>query len=152
MKSSGNTTRSAPSAAAFARPARALVALPSTSPTVGLSWASVILKSAARSFMTYTHFIHKYGAPTVGLQLPSLDRAYAFGDGKQPKQGADDQRHAHRGRTQILHPPDLRIVISGQAVGELLDGGVQQLNDQHQQHHGDQLDPAHQGRPAQPGH
>src|ERR1700758_2300645 len=126
MNSSGNTTRSAPWAAARARAVRALAALPSTSPTVGLSWASVILNSAARSFMTYAHFIHNYGTPNGWLQLPSLDRAYAFGDGEQPKQGADDQRDAHRGRAQILHPPDLRIVIRGQAVGELLDGRIEQ--------------------------
>ena len=39
MNSSGNIIRSAPSAAARARAARALAALPSTSPMIGLSWA-----------------------------------------------------------------------------------------------------------------
>ena len=43
MNSSGSTTRSAPSARALSRAARALAALPVTSPTVGFSWASVIV-------------------------------------------------------------------------------------------------------------
>ena len=43
MNNSGNTTRSAPSALACARAARALAALPATSPTVGFNWASVIV-------------------------------------------------------------------------------------------------------------
>src|SRR5881275_2088069 len=44
MNSSGSTTRSAPSALALSRAARALAALPATSPTVGFNCASVILK------------------------------------------------------------------------------------------------------------
>src|SRR5271157_4824102 len=138
MKSSGNTTRSEPSEAAHVRATRTLAALPSTSPTVGLSWASVILNSAAPSLMTYAHFVHNYDAPPLGPQSPLLDRAYALGDGKQPEQTADNEGDAHRCRAQILHPPDLRIVVRGQAVGELLDRGIEQLNDQHQKHHGDQ--------------
>src|ERR1700742_1608240 len=42
MNSSDSTRRSAPSARARARAARALAALPVTSPTVGFNWASVI--------------------------------------------------------------------------------------------------------------
>src|SRR5260221_2505226 len=49
MNNSGSTTRSAPSARAFARAARALAALPVTSPTVGFNWASVIENWALRS-------------------------------------------------------------------------------------------------------
>src|ERR1700761_9193069 len=45
MNSSDSTTRSAPSALSRARALRAFTALPSMSPTVGLSWASVILNS-----------------------------------------------------------------------------------------------------------
>src|SRR5215204_2987664 len=43
MNSSGSTRRSAPSALALSRAARAFAALPVTSPTVGFSWASVIV-------------------------------------------------------------------------------------------------------------
>src|SRR5512134_3762287 len=50
MNSSGKSTRSAPCAAASARAAATLRALPSRSPTSGLSWASAILMRApARS-------------------------------------------------------------------------------------------------------
>src|SRR5437899_9896816 len=44
MNSSGSTRRSAPSALALSRAARALAAFPVTSPTVGFNCASVILK------------------------------------------------------------------------------------------------------------
>src|SRR6266404_6369495 len=47
MNSSEKTTRSAPSARAFSRAARAFAALPATSPTVGFNWASVILNSTS---------------------------------------------------------------------------------------------------------
>src|SRR3954471_4830953 len=43
MNNSGSTRRSAPSALALSRAARALAALPVISPTVGFSWASVIV-------------------------------------------------------------------------------------------------------------
>src|SRR6516165_6908701 len=119
MKSSGNTRRSAPSAAALTRAARTLAALPSTSPTVGFSWASVILNSAVRSLMTYAHFVYKYDTPRPLRQSPSSDRAYALGDGKQPEQGANNERNPHRRRAQILDAADLRIVSRRQAVGKL---------------------------------
>src|ERR1700749_2044511 len=109
MKSSGNTIRSAPSAVARSRAARTLAALPSTSPTVGFSWARVILNSAVRSLMTYAHFVYKYDAPHPLRQSPSSDRAYALSDGKHPEQRADNQRNPHRRRAQILDPADLRI-------------------------------------------
>ena len=40
-----------------------------------------------------------------------------------------DQRHADRGRTHVLDPADLQVVVGGQAIGELLDRGVEQLDD-----------------------
>src|SRR5215831_697403 len=97
MKSSENTIRSAPSAAALARAVRTLAALPSISPTAGLSWASVILNSALRSLITYAHIgYNKYAPWRAGLQSTALDRSYALGDGKQPEQAGHQQRNADR--------------------------------------------------------
>src|SRR5581483_1231963 len=128
MNNSGNTTRSAPSVAARARAARALAALPSTSPTVGLSWASVIFNSAVRSFITYAHIGYNDNGPLREFgQSPASDRSHAFGDGKQPEQRGHQQHDADRGRAHVLDPADLRIVIHGQAVGQLFDRGVEQL-------------------------
>src|ERR1700726_2719613 len=133
MNSSGNTRRSAPSAAARTRAARALAALPSISPTVGFNCASVIMNSAVRSVITYAHIGYKNNDPWhAGLQWPALDRSYALGEGKQPEQAGHYQRHADGGRAQILDPADLWIVIGGEPVGELLDRGIEQFHDQHQ--------------------
>src|SRR5580704_1312895 len=130
MNSSGSTRRSEPSAAAWARAARALAALPSISPTVGFSWASVILNSAVRSLITYAHIGYNNDGLCHGeLQSPALDRSYALGEGKQPEQAGHYQRDADRGRSQILDSADLRIVIGGQPVGKLLDRGIEQFHD-----------------------
>src|ERR1700757_4788662 len=129
MKSSGNTTRSAPSLAARARAARALAALLSTSPTVGFSWGSVILNSAVRSLIRYAHIGYNNNVPSrAGLQSPALDRSYALGDGKQPKGTGHQQCDADRRRSHVLDPPDLWVVIGGQAVGELFDRGIEELD------------------------
>src|ERR1700756_531096 len=152
MKSSGSTTSSAPSLAARARAARALTALPSTSPTVGLSWASVILNSAVRSLITYAHIGYNNNVPSrAGLQSPALDRSYALGDGKQPEDASHQQSDADRRRSHVLDPPDLRVVIGGQAIGELLDRGVEELDNQNHDDSRHQFDAAHGGGPDQPG-
>src|ERR1700739_735674 len=102
MKSSGSTTSSAPSLAARARAARALTALPSTSPTVGLSWASVILNSAVRSLITYAHVGYNDNGPRrAAPQSPASDRSHALSDGKQPEQRRHQQHDADRGRTHV---------------------------------------------------
>src|ERR1700755_1873315 len=111
MNNSGSTTRSAPSAAARTRAARAFAAFPSTSPTVGLSWASVILNSAVRSFITYAHIGYNYNGLRLPLgQSPASDRSHALGDGEQPEQRGHQQHDADCGRAHILDPADLRIV------------------------------------------
>src|ERR1700743_3694788 len=103
MNNSGSTTRSAPSAAARTRAARALAALPSTSPTVGLSWASVILSSVGRSVIPYAHIGYNEDAPRrPGLQTLGLDHTHALGDGKQPEQRGHQQHDADRGRAHVL--------------------------------------------------
>src|SRR6266566_7416872 len=110
MNNSGNSIRSAPSALAWARAARALAALPATSPTVGFSWASVIKNWEPGSVM------RRWCTALVQTAIACLERAYAFGDGKQPEQAGHDQRHADRGRAHVLDPPDLRIMFGGQPV------------------------------------
>src|SRR5215831_7876335 len=125
MKSSENTIKSAPSAAALTRAARTLAALPSMSPTVGLSWASVILNSALRSLITYAHIGYNKCAPwRAELQSPALERSYALGDGKQPKKAGHQKRHADRCRAHVLDPPDLQIMVGGQPIGEFFDRGI----------------------------
>src|SRR6201995_528629 len=144
MNNSGSTTRSAPSAAARARAARALAALPSTSPTVGLSWASVILNSAVRSYITYAHIGYNDNGPQrAGLQSLASDRSHALSDGKQPEQRRHQQHDADRGRAHVLDPADLRIVVGGEPVGQFLDRGIEQLDHQHQHDSAEQLDAAH---------
>src|SRR6266568_4588838 len=101
MNNSGNSTRSAPSADACARAARTLAALPSISPMVGLSWASVTANSLRRSVMAALS--------------------------------------------------DLLVVIHGQAVRELFDRGVEQLDHQHERDRADQFDRARGGRADEPG-
>src|SRR6516225_1251948 len=139
MNSSGSTTRSAPSAAARARAVRALAALPSTSPTVGLSWASVMTNSWTASVMggwcTATR-------PTATL---ALDHAHAFGDGEEPEQAGHDQGQADRGRSHVLDVLDLLVAIGGQPVGQFLDRGVKEFDHQDQHDRANQLDPAHGG-------
>src|ERR1700678_382081 len=140
MTNSGNTTRSAPAARACARAARALAALPATSPTAGFNWASVTVKWVAGSVM------ERWCLARGQTAIAWSDRAYALGDGEQPEQARHDQRDAHRRRAHILDPADLRIMLGGQPVGELLDRGIEQFDHQHQGDGGDQLDAAHHGR------
>src|SRR4051812_1678773 len=177
MNSSGSTTRSAPSAFALSRAARALAALPVTSPTVGFSWASEIVnlgsvmgamvprtranckcslqsafkrsdagsreESASKQKLRY--------AVLIRISTAYLERAYAFGDGKQPERPAHQQRDADRRRPHVLDPPDLRIVVGGEPVGELLDRGIEDLDHQHERHRRDQLNPADHAGADQPG-
>src|SRR5579872_919903 len=124
MNNSGSRSRSASSACAFARAARALAALPAISPTVGFNWASVIENRSARSVMGGSCLVAAQTA-IAWLDRAHLDRAHAFGDRKQPKQARGDERHADRGRTHVLDPPDLRIVVGGEAVGEFFDRRVE---------------------------
>src|SRR5271154_2074771 len=128
MNNSDRTTTSAPSAFALARATRALAALPSTSPTVGFIWASVIAKFFGRSVIC--GWCLAYGQTTIACS----DNAYALGDREQPEQPRGDQRHTDRGRTHILDPPDLQVVLGGQAVGQFFDRRVEQFDDQHHNH------------------
>ena len=60
------------------------------------------------------------------------------------------QRDADRGGAHVLDPPDLRIMVGGETVGELLDGGVEQFDDQHQDDGRDEFDAPHVGHADQP--
>src|SRR5271155_628329 len=120
MNNSDTITRSAPSALARARAARTFAALPATSPTVGFNWAKVIENWSARSVIGGSCLA--YGQTTIACS----DNAYALGDREQPEQPRGDQRHADRGRTHVLDPPDLQVVVGGQAVGKLFDRRVEQ--------------------------
>src|SRR6476661_681160 len=177
MNSSGSTTRSAPSALALSRATRALAALPVTSPTVGFSWASEIVnlgsvmgrwclaeeQTANARFKAFSSEVgtgsHEENASKQKLRYAVLilistaylERAYAFGDGKEPEGASHQQRDADRRRPHVLDPPDLRIVVGGEPVGQLLDGGIEDLDHQHERHRRDQLDPAHHARADQPG-
>src|SRR3954447_1912 len=177
MNNSGSTRRSAPSALALSRAARALAALPVTSPTVGFSWASVIvnlgsvmgrwcLAQEQTANARFIAFSSEAGtgsreenaskqklryAVLIRISTAYLERAYAFGDGKQPEGASHQQRDADRRRTHVLDPPDLRIVVGGEAVGELLDRGIEDLDHQHERHRRDQFNPAHHARADQPG-
>src|SRR6516225_8625047 len=108
MKSSEKTTRSAPSAAARARAARALAALPSTSPTVGLSWASVMMNWSVRSVMAIRC---TSVAPSA---IARSEHSHALGDGEQPEDAGHDQGDTDRRRAHVLDMLDLGIVIHGQ--------------------------------------
>src|SRR5437868_5490179 len=105
MNNSGSTRRSAPSALALSRAARALAALPVTSPTVGFNCASVILKvgsvigrwclaqeqTANACFIAFSSEVDtgsreetaskQYLRYAVLIQISTayLERAYAFG-------------------------------------------------------------------------
>src|SRR5258708_38832874 len=104
MNNSGNSTRSARSTAACARAARAFAALPSMSPMVGLSWASVTANASRRSVM----------AATLRLEEPQpLD------DGEDPECPGHQHRDADDGRAQLLDPSDLPLVIHCQAGGRV---------------------------------
>src|SRR3569623_1659423 len=128
MNSSGKTTRSALAARAVSRAARALAALPATSPTGGLSCASVILNSASL------------------MASPASDQPQPLDDRKNPEHARHQQRYADGGGAHVLDLTDLLVVLHGQAVGELLDRGVEQLDHQHEGDGADQLDRAHHGR------
>src|SRR5690242_7056785 len=177
MNNSGSTSRSAPSVLAWSRAARALAALPVTSPTVGFNCASVIVKLGSvmerwclaqeqTANARLVAFSSEVGTgsrqenaskqkPTYAVLIPTstayLERAYTFGDGKQPERPGHQQCDADRRRPHVLDPPDLRIVVGGQPVGELLNRGVEDLDDQHKRHRCDQLHPAHHARADQPG-
>src|SRR5690242_10998606 len=118
MNNSGNSTRSAPSAMARERATRAFAALPSISPMVGLSWASVTANASKRSVMA---------------AVLALEESQSLDDGDDPECAGHQQRDAHCGRAHVLDPADLLVVIHGQAIGELLDRSVEQLDDQHEQ-------------------
>src|SRR5271167_4101666 len=105
MNNSDITTRSAPSACARARAARTFAALPVTSPTVGFNCASVIAKLSV---------IERWCSAHGQTAIACLDKTYALGEREQPEQARGNQRHADRGRTHVLDPPDLRIVLGRQ--------------------------------------
>ena len=71
--------------------------------------------------------------------------------GEQPEQPGHDKRDADRGGSHVLDPPDLRIMVGGQAIGEFFDRGVEQFDHQHQHDRRDQFDAAHHGGADQPG-
>src|SRR3954463_5738902 len=177
MNNSGSTRRSAQSALALSRAARALAAFPVMSPTVGFSWASVIVnlgsvmgrwclaqeQTANARFIAFSSELGtgsreenaskqklRY-AVLIRIGTAYLERAYAFGDGKQPERACHQQRDADRRRTHVLDPPDLRIVVGGEPVGELLDRSIENLDHQHERHRRHQFHPAHHARANQPG-
>src|SRR5689334_20795462 len=121
MNSSGKATRSAPSRCASARAARAFSMLPARSPTVGLSCATAIAsRSAGREFMV--HRAHQ----------SISNEAEALGERKKPGGARDDQGEPDRGRADVLDPADLRIDLTVDAVGELFDRGVEELDHHHE--------------------
>src|SRR5690349_2821665 len=177
MNNSGSTSRSAPSVLAWSRAARALAALPVTSPTVGFNCASVIVKLGSvmerwclaqeqTANARLVAFSSEVGtgsrrenaskqklryAVLLRISTAYLERAYAFGDGEQPERPGHQQRDADRCRAHVLDPPDLRVVVGGQPVCELLDCGIENLDHQHKRHCSDQFHPAHHARADQPG-
>src|SRR6188474_713002 len=123
MNNSGSTRRSAPSALALSRAARALAALPVTSPTVGFSWASAIVnlgsvmgrwclaqeQTANARFKAFSSEVGtgsrkenaskqklRY-AVLIPIRTAYLDCAYAFGEGEQPEGAGHQQRDADGG-------------------------------------------------------
>src|SRR6202012_232480 len=98
MNNSESTIRSAPSALARARAARALAALPATSPIVGFNWASVMENWSARSVMSGSCLGCAKSA------IASSDNAHALGEREQPENAGGEQRHADRRRTHVLDP------------------------------------------------
>src|SRR3954451_7320090 len=177
MNNSGSTRRSAPSALALSRAARALAAFPVMSPTVGFSCASVIVnlgsvmgrwclaqeQTANARFIAFSSEVGtgsreenaskqklRY-AVLIRIGTAYLERAYAFGDGKQPEGASHQQRDADRRRAHVLDPPDLRIVVGGEPVGQLLDRGIEYLDHQHKRYRRDKFHTAHHARADQPG-
>src|SRR4029079_6038388 len=165
MNSSGSTTRSAPSALALSRAARALAALPVTSPTVGFNWASEMVnlgsvmgrwclaqgQTANDCFVAFSSEVDagsreenaskqklRY-AVLIPIRTAYLERAYAFGDGEQPERAGHQQRDADGRRTHVLDLADLRIVFGGEPVSELLDRSVEDLDHQHKGDGGNQF-------------
>src|SRR5690349_7930615 len=112
MNSSESTSKSAPSDVACFRAARALAALPVTSPTTGLSCASVIVSwdlvmiafSPPRAIFAIAQYEH------------NSDETHALGDGEQPRRTRDQQCDADRCRSHVLDPADLGIVVGGHAI------------------------------------
>src|ERR1700722_18029989 len=72
-------------------------------------------------------------AGTVGLQ-----QRQAFADRDQPSHRGDDERDADRGRAHVLDAADPRVERGGDVIRELLDGGVEQLDDDEKQDGGNQ--------------
>src|SRR4029450_12327642 len=142
MNNSGSTTRSAPSAFARSRATRALAALPVMSPTVGFSWASVIVNLGsvmgrwclAQEQTANARFKALSGevgtgsreenaskqklryAVLIRISTAYLERPSAFGDDKRPDRPGPQQRDADRRRSDVLDPPDLPIVVGGEPV------------------------------------
>src|SRR6185503_9801659 len=177
MNNSGSTSRSAPSAVALSRAARALAALPVTSPTVGFSWASAMVnlgsvmgrwclaqgQTANDCFVAFSSEVDtgsreenaskqklRY-AVLIPTRTAYLERAYAFGDGEQPERGSHQQRDADRRRTHVLDLADFRIVFGSKPVRKLLDRGIEDLDHQHKGDSGNQFHAAHHARTYQPG-
>ena len=75
-----------------------------------------------------------------------LERAYAFGDSKQPECAGHQQRDADRGRTHVLDLADLWVVFGGEPVRELLDRGIEDLDYQYKGDGGNQFHAAHHAR------
>src|SRR5689334_12297264 len=140
MNSSGSTRRSAPSVLAWSRAARALAALPVTSPTVGFNCASVIVKvgsvmgrwclaqeqTANARFVALSREVDtgsrkenaskqklRY-AVLIQISTAYLDRAHAFGEGEQPECAGHQECNADGRRPHVLDLTDLRIVVGGQ--------------------------------------
>src|ERR1700736_5452424 len=117
MNISGSTIRSAPSACARARAARALAALPVTSPTVGFNWASVILNWAAGSVMG--QWCLARGQTAIACFRPRL----CVRRWRAARTGPPSP-HADRRRTQLLksrchgHRLDLAATLLLQQLGD----------------------------------
>ena len=114
MNSSGKTSRSARSDTACFRAARAFAALPVTSPTMGLSWASVIVSWVALVMIAFSPLRQK---SAIAQYEHKSDETYALCDGEQPDPSGDHQRDADGRRPHVLDPADLLVVVGRQAIG-----------------------------------
>jgi hypothetical protein len=66
------------------------------------------------------------------------DDSEPFGERQQPGKARDRERDANGGRAHVLDAANLGMVGRGDVVGELLDRGVEQFDDEQQQDHADE--------------
>ena len=117
--------RSAPCSAAVWRAARALSALPATSPTVGLSCA---MRDREAVGGARAHGDGLRGQSGGRNRPPSQPCKQPLADRQQPGEPRDQYRNADRGRAHVLDHPDLRMMRAVDLVGELLDRGIEQFD------------------------